>query len=172
MSSPLHVYAYLTLSICFLISTSNIFLPFRPAQVCEVMNAMHADSGVRLRRLRVDGGMTANTLLLQTQADLLGITVERAHNAEATAFGAAIAAGLAVGVWRDTNEVAACVASAAGSAASAAAADKALEPNAAAAQRVFESSMSDELRAARMQLWSKAVTRSLDWVEKKPIASL
>ena len=133
---------------------------------------MHADSGVQLQRLRVDGGMTANALLLQTQADLLGITVERAHNAEATAFGAAIAAGLAVGVWRDTNEVASCVATAAASASASPSLAAASEESGATAQRVFESNMSDEVRAARMQLWSKAVTRSLDWVEKKPIASL
>jgi glycerol kinase len=145
--------------------------PTRP-QVCEVMNAMHADSGVRLRRLRVDGGMTANALLLQTQADLLGITVERAHNAEATAFGAAIAAGLAVGVWRDTNEVASCVATATASASASSSLAAASEGSGAASQRLFESSMSDEVRSARMQLWSKAVARSLDWVEKKPIASL
>lgn len=74
-------------------------------QTREVIDAMRADSGVELKVLRVDGGMTKSALLLQTQADLLGIDVEKPANAESTAMGAAFAAGLAVGVWDSTDAV-------------------------------------------------------------------
>ncbi|CAN0345164.1 unnamed protein product, partial [Scytosiphon promiscuus] len=71
-------------------------------QVQEVLGAMNRDSGVEAVSLNVDGGMTANALLMQFQADLLGVQVLRPKMSETTALGAAFAAGLAVGVWTDT----------------------------------------------------------------------
>jgi len=64
---------------------------------------MHADSGVDLSDLKVDGGMTVNSLLMQTQADILGVPVVRPAVPETTALGAAYAAGLAVGLWPDLD---------------------------------------------------------------------
>ncbi len=75
-------------------------------QVHDVLQAMQADSGIRLKELRVDGGACANNLLMQFQADLLGVPVVRPRVAETTALGAAYLAGLAVGYWRDTTEMA------------------------------------------------------------------
>ncbi|MDP3073116.1 MAG: glycerol kinase GlpK [Opitutaceae bacterium] len=76
-------------------------------QVRDVLHAMQADSGIRLRELRVDGGACANNLLMQFQADMLGVPVVRPRIAETTALGAAYLAGLAVGYWKDTKEIAA-----------------------------------------------------------------
>jgi glycerol kinase len=74
-------------------------------QTREVLDAMRADSGVSLHELRVDGGMVGNELLMQFQADLLGVPVVRPRVAETTALGAAYAAGLAVGVWGSLDEL-------------------------------------------------------------------
>lgn len=74
-------------------------------QTREVAEAMHLDSGVEPTGLRVDGGMTANNLLMQIQADVLGIPVIRPKIAETTALGAAYAAGLAVGTWSDVDQL-------------------------------------------------------------------
>jgi glycerol kinase len=74
-------------------------------QTREVVDAMNADSGVPLTSLRVDGGMTGNDLLMQFLADVLGVPVIRPTVAETTCLGAAYAAGLAVGFWRDTDEL-------------------------------------------------------------------
>lgn len=74
-------------------------------QVRDVLDAMQADTGNALRELRVDGGMTVNSLLMQVQADLLGIPVVRPQNTETTALGAAFAAGLATGLWASTDEL-------------------------------------------------------------------
>lgn len=74
-------------------------------QTADVVTAMRADSGVEVSTLRVDGGAARNNLLLQIQADLLGIPVVRSGNVEATAFGAAMLAGLAVGVWHSGEEL-------------------------------------------------------------------
>ncbi len=71
----------------------------------DVVEAMEQDSGVHLDVLKVDGGVTANDLCMQTQADVLGVPVSRPVVAETTALGAAYAAGLAVGFWRDTDEL-------------------------------------------------------------------
>ena len=71
----------------------------------DVVDAMAADSGVTLDVLKVDGGVTANDLCMQLQADILGVPVSRPVVAETTALGAAYAAGLAVGFWRDTTEL-------------------------------------------------------------------
>ena len=71
----------------------------------DVVEAMAADSGVTLDVLKVDGGVTANDLCMQLQADILGVPVSRPVVAETTALGAAYAAGLAAGFWRDTTEL-------------------------------------------------------------------
>jgi len=75
-------------------------------QTRDVLDAMRADAGIALDALRVDGGASANDFLAQFQADVLGVTVQRACNAETTALGAAYLAGLAVGFWRDRAEIA------------------------------------------------------------------
>ncbi len=76
-------------------------------QVMDVLKAMEADAGIRLKELRVDGGACSNNLLMQFQSDLLGVPVVRPKTSETTALGAAYLAGLAVGYWRDPSEVAA-----------------------------------------------------------------
>ncbi len=108
-------------------------------QTREVLEAMRADSGVRLTELRVDGGMVANELLMQFQADVLGVAVARPANAETTAMGAAFAAGLAVGFWRELGEVR-------------------LEEG----QR-WSPSMPQDQREALYERWKEAVERSLGW---------
>src|ERR671935_824590 len=110
-------------------------------QTREILDAMEADSGVRLKALKVDGGMVHNELLMQFQADILGVPVIRPQVAETTALGAAYAAGLATGVWssledlRHNWQV-----------------DKTWEPKMDAARR-------DEY----YKYWKKAVTRTFDW---------
>jgi len=74
-------------------------------QVADLIDAMHADSGVPLKVLRVDGGAARNDTLLQFQADLLGIPVVRPAITETTSLGAAFLAGLAVGFWKDLDEI-------------------------------------------------------------------
>ncbi len=76
-------------------------------QVADVLRAMNADSGIRLKELRVDGGASANNLLMQFQSDLLGVPVVRPKVTETTALGAAYLAGLAVGYWKDQKQIAA-----------------------------------------------------------------
>ncbi len=112
-------------------------------QTREVLDAMNADSGVPLKALKVDGGMVYNDLLMQIQADVLGVPVIRPKIAETTALGAAYAAGLAVGFWKDTNEMRANWG-----------VDKTWEPSA-----------DDKARTKLYQEWKKAVSRTLDWVE-------
>jgi glycerol kinase len=75
-------------------------------QVMDVLKAMEADSGIRLKELRVDGGASANDLLMQLQADLLSVPVVRPKVSETTALGAAYLAGLAVGYWRSQADIA------------------------------------------------------------------
>jgi glycerol kinase len=75
-------------------------------QTADLLSAMEDDAGVRLAELRVDGGATVNNLLMQFQADLLGVPVVRPRCRETTALGAAYLAGLAVGYWRDRDEIA------------------------------------------------------------------
>ena len=74
-------------------------------QVCDLLTAMRADTGLRLRELRVDGGAARNDRLLQLQSDLLRVPVTRSRTAETTALGAAFLAGLAVGVWQDREAI-------------------------------------------------------------------
>ncbi len=112
-------------------------------QTREVLDAADADSGVPLTELRVDGGMVVNDLLMQFQADVLGVPVVRPVVAETTALGAAYAAGLAVGFWSDLDEVRANWAE-----------DKRWEPQ-----------MEEAERERVLRLWKKAVTRTFDWVD-------
>jgi glycerol kinase len=112
-------------------------------QVREVLEAMEIDSGIELANLRTDGGMVQNKLLMQFQADILNKPVVRPVIQETTALGAAYAAGLAVGYWRDTDELAA---------------------NWAEGQR-WNPAMDEAQRASLYHFWKKAVARSFDWVE-------
>jgi glycerol kinase len=110
----------------------------------EVIDAMNADSGVALTSLKVDGGMVVNELLMQFQADILGVPVIRPVVAETTALGAAYAAGLAVGFWEGEDDIRQNWAQ-----------DKQWDP-----------SMDEDQRAREYKNWKKAVTRTLDWVDK------
>ena len=110
-------------------------------QTAEVIDAMRADSDVDLTELRVDGGMVANELLMQFQADLLGVDVVRPVVAETTALGAAYAAGLAEGFWGDLSDVRA---------------------NWQEGHR-WEADMGSEQRGRLMARWKMAVERTLDW---------
>ena len=74
-------------------------------QTKDVLSVMEKDSGIRLRALRVDGGMVKNNFLMQFQSDLLGVQVERPEVQETTALGAAYLAGLAVGFWQDKVDI-------------------------------------------------------------------
>jgi len=112
-------------------------------QTREVADAMDADSGVTLESLKVDGGMVANDLLMQTQADVLGVPVIRPVVAETTALGASYAAGLATGFWSSEQDMRDNWAE-----------DKRWEPKMDAADR-----------EKQYALWKKAVTRTFDWVE-------
>jgi len=110
-------------------------------QTRDMLVAMESDSGLALRELRVDGGMVANQLLMQFQADILGIDVVRPGVAETTALGAAYAAGLSTGYWRGRDDRVA---------------------NWSVAQR-WQPAMAAARRAALVGSWQKAIARSLDW---------
>src|SRR6516162_3766804 len=112
-------------------------------QTRDVVEAMEQDSGVRLEVLKVDGGVTANDLCMQLQADILGVPVSRPAVAETTALGAAYAAGLATGFWRDTAE---------------------LRANWHESRR-WEPTWSADRRAAGYAGWKKAIDRTLNWVD-------
>jgi glycerol kinase len=112
-------------------------------QTREVLEAMEKDSGVKLSSLKVDGGMVFNELLMQFQADLLGVPVIRPKMSETTALGAAYAAGLVVGYWKDYAELCQNWGS-----------EKEWKPH-------MKASVRNRLYAD----WKKAVTRTFDWVE-------
>ncbi|MEO6942812.1 MAG: glycerol kinase GlpK [Terrimesophilobacter sp.] len=112
-------------------------------QTKEVVDAMEADTRMSLTELRVDGGMTANSLLLQILSDALDRTVVLPEVAETTALGAAFAAGLAVGYWSNLDELRATWRE----------------------KSVFSPSTDDERRTREYRQWKKAVQRTLDWVE-------
>lgn len=112
-------------------------------QTREVLEAMEKDSGVSLSAVKVDGGMVFNELLMQFQADILGVPVIRPKVAETTALGAAYAAGLAVGFWKGYDELRVNWGK-----------DKEWKP-----------SMPVEKRDSLFSTWKKAVTRTLDWIE-------
>ena len=112
-------------------------------QTREVLDAMRADSGVKLSALKVDGGMVVNQLLMQFQADILDVPVVCPKIAETTALGAAYAAGLAVGFWETLDE---------------------LRSNW-QIERRWVPQMDSTTRATLYNSWKKAVTRTFDWVE-------
>ena len=112
-------------------------------QVADVLDAMRADSGGAVDELRVDGGAAANNLLLQFQSDLLRAPVVRPRVVETTAFGAACLAGLAVGYWRDREDI----------------------RRTWQADRVFEPAMGADEAAHRRARWAEALRRAADWEE-------
>jgi glycerol kinase len=109
----------------------------------DVLEAMEADSGVALSRLKVDGGMVVNDILMQFQADMLDVDVVRPKISETTVLGAAYAAGLAVGFWESLDEVASHWEE----------------------DRTFTPGMDPTDRDLRYREWHKAVERSMGWVE-------
>jgi glycerol kinase len=110
-------------------------------QTREVIDAMNADSGVPLTTLKVDGGMVGNEVLMQFQADLLGVEVVRPVVSETTALGAAYAAGLAVGFWESEQDI----------------------RDNWAQDKVWQPSMDPAERDRLYAEWKKAVTRTFDW---------
>jgi glycerol kinase len=112
-------------------------------QVCDVAKAMKADSRLRPTEIRVDGGAAANNFLAQFQADMLGVKLSRPRSVETTAMGAAYLAGLAVGFWKDRDEVASLW----------------------EAGRSFTPSMDREQREDLYRGWLRAVSRSKRWLK-------
>lgn len=112
-------------------------------QVCDVISVMEEDAGIKLQSLRVDGGASANNFLMQFQADMIHAPVERPECIETTARGAAYLAGLAVGYWKDKEDV---------------------RRNQRIA-RVFEPSMDEEERKKKMKGWNKAVRYAFGWAK-------
>ncbi len=113
-------------------------------QTRDVLLAMEKDSKIRFSELRCDGGMVANELLMQFQADILGVPTIRPKMVETTALGAAYAAGLAVGTWTSTEDVAENW----------------------AVDRRWHPAMTAKTRKALTRAWDKAVSRSLDWKDE------
>ena len=111
-------------------------------QTNDLVNAMQEDSKIALTFLKVDGGASANNLLMQFQADILNTKIERPKNIESTALGAAYLAGIAVGLWQQKDIIA----------------TKTIE-------RTFVPTMENEQREKRLKGWQKAVKRSMDWEE-------
>ncbi len=112
-------------------------------QTADVFDAMSKDSSIPLRELRVDGGASRNNMLMQMQADFLGIPVVRPVVTETTALGAAYLAGLAVGMWRDEYEISLMW----------------------KVERKFEPSFSSDRRDEKLYRWRKAVERARNWSE-------
>lgn len=110
-------------------------------QTRDLIEAMERDSGVALSMLKVDGGASVNNALLQFQADILDVEVQRPVVSETTALGAAYLAGLAVGYWNDTSDV----------------------TKNWAIDREFRAAMDESERDKRCRRWSMAVSRTLDW---------
>ena len=113
-------------------------------QVCDVLGAMNADSGIKLAALKVDGGASANDFLMQTQADILGVPVNRPKCVETTAMGAAYLAGFAVGYWKTLEDI-----------------RENWEFD-----RIFVPSITEEERIKRVKGWNKAVKYSYGWAKE------
>jgi len=111
-------------------------------QVADLLTAMESDASIKLAELRVDGGACANNLLMQSQADLLGVPVIRAANPETTAMGAAYLAGLAVGFYKSTDEISSQWVS----------------------DRTFEPKIGNDERQKRRAGWNKALGRAKAWL--------
>ena len=112
-------------------------------QTCDICRAMESDAGVKLTRLRVDGGASANNFLMQFQSDLLGAEVLRPACIETTALGAAYLAGLAAGYWKDLNDI---------------------KQNRQTG-RVFLPEMSENSRAELKKGWQRALKTALAWAD-------
>ena len=112
-------------------------------QTCDIVNAMNRDSGVELRKLKVDGGMVANGVLMQFQSDILNVPVIRPKVSETTALGAAYVAGLAVGFWDSLDE---------------------LRHNW-AEDKTWHPAMTPDIREKYYRQWKKAVDRSFNWMD-------
>jgi glycerol kinase len=112
-------------------------------QTCDIVAAMNKDSGVELTKLKVDGGMVGNELLMQFQSNILGVPVIRPQVSETTALGAAYAAGLAVGFWSGPEE---------------------LRKNW-AVDKTWQPDMDSNVRKTYYRQWKKAVDRTFDWVD-------
>jgi glycerol kinase len=112
-------------------------------QVADVLHAMEKDAKLRLSELRVDGGACVNNLLMQFQADVLGVPLVRPQNAETTALGAAYLAGLAVGFWKDQREIS----------------------KQQKVDRRFVPSMKPAARKELLAGWQRALTRARAWAE-------
>jgi glycerol kinase len=111
-------------------------------QTCDVLRLMQQEAGLRLPHLKVDGGAACNALLMQFQADLLGVPVRRPTVLETTALGAAYLTGLAVGYWKDLDEIAAHW----------------------SLEREFTPAMPSSTRERLFRSWEQAVSRSRAWV--------
>jgi len=111
----------------------------------DVLEVIQKDSGINLEKLKVDGGAVRNDFLMQFQSDILGVPVVRSQIAETTALGAAYLSGLAVGYWKDKEEIA----------------------RKWKADRKFSSNMDEETKEKLYKGWKKAVSRSLKWEEEK-----
>ena len=114
-------------------------------QVCDVIDAMEQDAQIPVQTLRVDGGASANDFLMQFQADMLNIPVNRPASVESTAIGAAYLAGLAVGYWKDVEE---------------------LRRNQSQGT-CFSPTMTEEIRLRKRKGWKKAVTYAFDWAKEE-----
>jgi glycerol kinase len=117
-------------------------------QVADLIDAMHADTGRRLKELRVDGGAARSEPLMQFQADLLGVPVVRPAVVETTALGAAYLAGLAVGFWKDTRELATHW----------------------QVEKIFEPRMPRDHAAGLRARWNEALERAKDWAPRQTAA--
>ena len=116
-------------------------------QVADVLEAMRQDSGIEIPQLRVDGGASANNLLMQFQADILQVPIARPVVTETTALGAAYLAGLAVGFWKDRDAVQAAW----------------------RAERIFEPGKSADEVAHRRSRWTEALNRAREWEERSRV---
>lgn len=112
-------------------------------QTRDVLEAMEEDSSIKLKVLKVDGGATANDFLMQFQANILGVPVDRPSTVETTALGAAYLAGLAVGFWNDKNEIL----------------------NNWSLERRFDAYYNQDVRDLKYKGWKKAVKKAMDWVD-------
>ncbi|MCH8311057.1 MAG: glycerol kinase, partial [Chloroflexi bacterium] len=113
-------------------------------QTGDVLDAMALDTGLDIPSLRVDGGATVNSFLMQFQSDILNMPIERSESQETTALGSAYLAGLAVGFWKDQSEISSLW----------------------RAGAKFTPSMEEQSRKSLRETWSKAVTLSLGWASE------
>jgi len=126
----------------------NTIFPVNDSRLkCDrlVFDAIYADSKVKLKALKVDGGGTNSSLMMQFQADIIGVNVVKPSVQETTALGAAFGAGIAVGVWKDIQEL----------------------KKMWSVAKTWKPGMSQESIDKNLHGWQKAVTRSLGWIEYK-----